>query len=166
MAEKAEGRTDSIKILGQDLELTVKTNGDAVVNMKKADFDAVLEEKGVTKEVRKVVQKAHDDIAQDVLRSERDWLLKINKGVKENDPKFVRSVEARLGGTGDGSMAIKLTGHKAHNGVDLKTHKPYTTHKWGTASITINYSPCPEMRKEGGLLDELSKQFEKAIPAK
>ena len=35
MAEKPE----SIKVLGQELDLTVKTNGEAVVSMKKADFD-------------------------------------------------------------------------------------------------------------------------------
>lgn len=159
-------KPETLKILGKDLDLTVKTNGEAVVSMKKSDFDSVLESKGVTKEVRKTVQQAHDEITSDVLKAENDWLLKANKGKKETDPKFIKSIEARLGGTGDGSMAIKLTAHKVHNGVDLKTKKPYSTHKWGVASVTLNYSLAADVRREGGLMEQIANDWKKALPAK
>lgn len=166
MAKEEAKSAGSLKILGQDLELTVKTNGEAVVSMKKADFDSILESKGVTKEVRKTVQAAHDEITADVLKAENEWLLKTNKGIKEDDPKFVKSIEARLGGSGDGSMAIKLTGHKVHTGKDIRSGKSYESHKWGIASVTLNYALASDLRKEGGMLDQISAAWQKALPSK
>jgi len=161
----AKDKVEKVTVLGKELELTVKKSGDAVVTMRKGDFDAILADKGVTKEVRETVRKAHDEIVADVLKFEKDYLLKTNKGKKEDAEGFVKSLETRLG-AGDGSMAVKLVPHKVHTGKDLKTQQPYTSHKWGVATVTLNYQFANTVRAEGGLLDEMSKAFEKALPAK
>lgn len=163
--EETASKVEKVTVLGKELELTVKKGGDAVVSMRKGDFDSVLADKGVTKEVRETVRKAHDEIVADVLKFEQDYLLKANKGKKENDESFIKSLETRLG-SGDGSMAVKLTPHKVHTGKDIKTGKPYTTHKFGVASVTLNYQFASEVRKEGGVLDQMSSAFEKALGGK
>ena len=160
--EDTASKAEKVTLLGKELELTHKSGGDAVVTMRKGDFDSVLAEKGVTKEVRETVRKAHDEIVSDVLKFEQDYLLKANKGKKEGDAGFVKSLEARLG-AGDSSMAVKLTPHKVHTGKDIKSGAPYTTHKWGVASVTLNYQFASDLRKEGGALDQISKSFEKAM---
>ena len=163
--EEAKEQTEKVTLLGKELELTVKKGGDAVINMRKGDFDSVLADKGVTKEVRETVRKAHDEITADVLKFEQDYLLKANKGKKEDASDYIKSIETRLG-AGDGSMAIKLVPHKVHNGKDIKSGKPYTTHKFGVATVTLNYQFAAEVRKEGGLLDSMSKAFEKSLAKK
>lgn len=163
--EAAAPKTEKVTVLGKELELTVKSGGDAVVTMRKGDFDSVLAEKGVTKEVRDTVRKAHDEIVSDVLKFEQDYLLKANKGKKEDGDGYIKSLETRLG-AGDGSMAVKLTPHKVHTGKDIKSGKPYTTHRFGVASVTLNYAYASEVRREGGLLDDISKSFEKALGGK
>lgn len=157
--------TTKVKVLGKDLELTVKKSGDAVVSMKKGDFDQILADKGVTKEVRETVRKAHDEIVEEVVKFEKDYILKANKGKKEDDPSYIKSLETRLG-SGDSSMAIKTTPHKVHTGKDIKTGEPYTTHKYGVVSVTLNYQYANEMRREGGLLDTVASDFEKALGGK
>lgn len=163
MAEKE--KTETVKVLGHDLELTIKKSGDAVATMRKGDFDAILADKGVTKEVRDVTRKAHDEIVAEVLKTEKDFLLKANKGKKEDAEGFVKSFETRLG-AGDGSMAIKLTPHKVHTGKDIKTGEPYTAHRWGVATVTLNYAFASELRKADGELDQISKAFETAMSKK
>lgn len=161
----AKDKVEKVTVLGKELELTVKKGGDAVVTMRKGDFDAILADKGVTKEVRETVRKAHDEIVSDVLKFEKDYLLKANKGKKEDAEGFIKSLETRLG-AGDGSMAVKLVPHKVHTGKDIKTGVGYESHKWGVATVTLNYAYAAEARREGGLLDEISKSFEKALPKK
>lgn len=165
MAKEEAGKVDKVNLLGKELELTVKSGGDAVISMRKGDFDAVLAEKGVTKEVRETVRKAHDEIVADVLKFESDYLQKANKGKKEDNEKYIKSLETRLG-SGDGSMAIKLTPHKVHTGKDIRTGKAYTTHKYGVASVTLNYAYAADVRREGGLLDQISKDFAKSLESK
>ena len=157
--------TTKVNLLGKELELTVKKGGDAVVTMRKGDFDAVLADKGVTKEVRDTVRKAHDEIVDEVAKFEKDYLLKANKGKKEDADGFIKSLETRLG-AGDGSMAVKMTPHKVHTGKDIKTGKAYTVHKYGVMTVTLNYSFAAEARKEGGLLDQISSDFEKSMSKK
>lgn len=161
----AKKEPEKVKLLGKELELTVKSGGDAVVTMRKGDFDDILKEKGVTKEVRDVVRSAHDAVVSEVTKFEKDYLLKANKGIKEDDPKFIKSLEARLG-NGDGSMTIKMIPHKVHTGKDIKSGKPYTTHTYGKVITTLNYSYCQEMRKEGGELDQIAAAFEKQLGGK
>ena len=133
-----------------------------MINMRKGDFDAVLADKGVTKEVRETVRKAHDEITADVLKFEQDYLLKANRGKKEDAADYIKSIETRLG-AGDGSMAIKLVPHKVHNGKDIRTGKSYCTHKFGVAQVTLNYQFASDLRKEGGLLDQMASAFEKSL---
>ena len=160
--EEKEATVSKVTVLGKELELTVKKSGDGVITMRKGDFDSILADKGVTKEVRDTVRKAHDEIVDEVTKFETEYLLKANKGKKEDSDGFIRSLETRLG-AGDGSMVVKMVPHKVHTGKDIKTGKPYTTHKYGVATVTLNYSFAAELRKEGGKLDEYAKSFEKAM---
>ena len=160
--EETASKVEKVALLGKELDLTVKKGGDAVVTMRKGDFDSILADKGVTKEVRETVRKAHDEIVDEVAKFESDYLLKANKGKKEDSDGFVKSLEVRLG-AGDGSMAVKMVPHKVHTGKDIKTGKPYTTHRYGVTTVTLNYSFAAEMRKEGGKLDQYATAFEKAM---
>lgn len=165
MAEAKEAKAQTIKLLGKELEVTVKKGGDAFATMRKGDFDAVLESKGVTKEVRDTIIKANDEIVSEVSKAETDFLLAANKGKKEDDPTFIKSFDARLG-AGNFSMSVKKIPHSVHSGKDIKTGKPYETHKWGRTIVTFNYQASADFRKEGGQADKEAEAFMKALGGK
>ena len=158
-------KPQTIKLLGKELEVTVKKTGDAFATMHKGDFDAVLAEKGVTKEVREVLTKANDEIVSEVSKAETEFLLAANKGKKEDDPSFIRSFDARLG-AGNFSMSVKKIPHQVHTGKDIKTGKPYESHKWGRTVVTLNFMASAEFRKEGGQADQEAKKFMDALSKK
>ena len=161
MADKPK----TIKFLGKECEVTVKKDGNAFASMHKGDFDTVLAEKGVTKEVRDVCTKAVDDIVSEVSAAETEFLLAANKGLKEDDPKYVKSFEARLG-SGNFAMTVSKVPHKVHTGTDIKTKEPYETHKYGITKFSVQFIAAPEFRKEGGQADKEAEAFMKSLGAK
>ena len=161
----ADKKPETIDILGKQCEVTIKKDGNAFSTLHKGDFDAVLAEKGVTKEVRDVCTKAVDDIVSEVSKAETEFLIAHNKGLKEDDPKYVKSFEARLG-SGNFSMSVSKIPHKVHTGTDIKTGKPYETHKYGITKFTVNVIAAPEFRKEGGQSDKEAEAFMKSLGAK
>lgn len=165
MAEASDVKTIAVKVLGKDLECKVnQKKQEAVVTMNKGDFDAILAEKGVTKEVRDTVRKAHDDIVCGVEQFEHDFLKSQNKGKKEGAEGFVKSIETRLG-KGDGAMSVKKIFHQVHKGMDMNTKKEFEKHHWGRTIVTLDYQFAKELKAADGQLqkhsDELMKMFDK-----
>lgn len=153
-----------ITLLGKELEVNVTSKGQAYANMRKGDFDAILDEKGITAAVRKSVTKAQDEIISEVSKAETEFLLAANKGKKEDDPSFIKSFDARLGAN-NFSMSVKKVVHTCNKGNAPGTNKPYENHIYGRTIVTLNYEAAAEMRKEGGQFDTEAKQFEKALTA-
>ena len=161
MAEAKETK-DTVEFLGKSCQVTRTDKGTTEkITMSKGDFDAVLEERGVTAEVRKVVKAAHDDIFKKVAELSRDRLLSVNKGKKLDDPDFVQRSYVVLG-KGDGAMETTLDVHKVRTGTDVRTKEPFTKEYWGTFSGTVGATLAQEIRQDGGLLSEISTAFEKA----
>ena len=155
----------TIELFGHKLDVNVTNKGAAYASLRKADFDAVLEEKGVTSKVRECVTKAQDEIISEVSKAETKFLLDANKGKKEDDPDFIKSFDARLGAN-NFSMSVKKVVHSVSSGKAPITGKPYETHHYGRTIVTLNYEAAAEMRKEGGQFDLEAKQFEKALGLK
>ena len=90
---------------------------------------------------------------------------------RQQAPAFeVRGVEAacfdaRLG-AGNFSMSVKKIPHQVHTGKDIKTGKPYESHKWGRTIVTLNFMASAEFRKEGGQADQEAKKFMDALSKK
>ncbi len=161
----AEAKKPTIDILGHTLDVNITNKGQAYATLRKADFDAVLDEKGVTSEVRKCVTKAQDEIISEVSKAETKFLLEANKGKKEDDPTFIKSFDARLGAN-NFSMSVKKVVHTFSSGKAPGTGKPYEKHDYGRTIVTLNYEAAAELRKEGGQFDLEAKQFEKALGLK
>lgn len=165
MPEIKKPEQEIVTLLGKECVAIRKSSGEDKIVMKKNDFDEILSSHGVTKEVRDVVRKADDAVAAEVLKFQSERLLKLNKGKKEGDKDFCPKSVIALG-SGSGAMEFELRPIVRHTGKDIKTGAPYTTVKYGTVKATKSYKFCPELTKEGGLLDQIEDQFAKVYGSK
>lgn len=161
MADKPE----TCEFLGKEAQIIKKSDGSEKIVVKTADANEILAGLGVTKEVREVVRKADDTIVQAAAELQRDRLLKLNKGKKEGDKGYTTK-STLVFGSGSGSLTTELIPHKVHNGKDIKTQTPYTNHKYGVFRVTKVYALCADLRKEGGLMDQMAADFNTAINGK
>ena len=153
---------ETVKFLGKDCIVTRRSDRSEKIVMSKGDFTDIMAEKGVTKEVLEVVRKADDEITAEALKFQADRLIKANKGLKEDDPKYTTKSCLVLG-AGTGALEYELIPHKVHSGMDPRTKQPYTSEKYGVCRVTKVYNLNRDLRKEGGLMDEISSMFEKSL---
>lgn len=138
-----------LEILGKPVEEATKKDGSTIYTMRSADFDAILADNGITKEVKATVSSATDLIAEAAVKF-------LHARCKEHEGE---KCVARLG-NGNLSQEIAIVGHKVHTGKDIRTGEPYTSEKFGVVTASLNYQFARAMRAEGGLLDEVAKDME------
>ena len=83
MAEKEKESAETVEFMGKTCKVVSKTNGTEKVIMSKTDFDDILNERGVTPQMREKIKQVDDDIVKEALKFSSDRLLKANKGLKE-----------------------------------------------------------------------------------
>lgn len=150
MAEKEAPKkpeATEIKVMGQPAMKTVLKDGTITVTMKKDQYCDILEKKGITSEVRKVMEDGLRDVAKEAIISAKDLCLK-NKGA---------NVEMRLG-TGSFSQNIKLTGHKEFNGRNPSSGEPIHTDHYGVVDAELALSWGKEFKGESGLLAQVANE--------
>ena len=161
MADKPE----IIKFMDKDAQVIRRSDGSEKIVVKTADANEIYAGLGVTAEVRNTIREADDKIVGAALKLQSERMLANNKGKKENDAGWMPRSELVFG-SGNGAIETEVTAHRAHTGKDIKTGEPYTSHKYGTIRVTKVYKACAELRKEGGLFDQIAKDFEKACAKK
>lgn len=150
MAEKeAPKKPDAteIKVMGQPAMKTILKDGTITVTMKKDQYNDILEKKGITAEVRKVMEDGLRDVAKDAIIAAKDMCLK-GKGA---------NVEMRLG-TGSFSQNIRLTGHKEFNGRNPSNGEPIHTDRYGVVDAELNLSWGRDFKGEDGLLKKVADE--------
>jgi len=162
---KEDNKPETVTLLGKECQAIRKTDGTDKVVMRSGDFAEILASHGVTKEVRDVVKKADDAIAEEVVKFQSERLLKLNKGKKEDAEGFVKKSIVTLG-QGSGAMEFELRPIVRHTGKDIKTGEPYTTVKYGQIRATKLYQFGAELRKDGGVLDKVEAEFTKVYGGK
>ena len=146
------------ELLGREVTETRKESKDGkleklIYSMTAKDYEAIQAERGVTKEVKKVITECQDAIA-------------------EAAAKFVsaRSLEnhqvpasIKLGGSTNLSMEVGIKPHQSFSGVKPGTTERYETERFGVLTMTLNANFSRPMRMEGGLCDEIAKAHEEAF---
>ena len=153
-----------IKIWGKECTVSRSSKGVETIRMSNSDFAEKLNELGVTKEVRDVVQKATDKLAEDSAIVVKDRIIEINKGKKPGDEGFIPRVEFQLG-SGKDSFETVIDALKIRDGKGIGG-KPYHTETYGSVTFTKNAGFAREARKEGGVLDQIQKQCMAAFAKK
>ena len=157
MADKETKKAEPVetKLLGKPAMKTILKDGTVTVTMKKDQYTDVLESKGITKEVVKVMEDGLREVAKEAITAAKDLCLK-NKGA---------NVELRLG-TGSFSQNIKLTGHKTFDGRNPSTGEPIHTDKYGVVDAELALAWGKEFKGEDGLLASVAKECQAFFEAK
>lgn len=153
--EAKKSEPTEIKLMGQPAIKTILKDGTIVATMKKANYDAILESKGITKEVTKAMESGLHSIAKDAILEAKDLCLK-NDGA---------NVELRLG-TGSFSQNIKFTGRKVYNGRNPATGEEIHTVKHGVVDAELNLAWGKEFKGEEGLLAQVANECTAFFEAK
>jgi hypothetical protein len=165
MADKEKETAETVEFMGKTCKIVTKTNGTEKVIMSKNDFDAILNEKGVTPQMRDKIRQVDDEIVQEALKFSSERLLKANKGLKDDDPKFISKGQMILG-QGSGSITTTITPHRVWNGVDRETKKPISRDYYGEVEVTKGYAFGHDARKPGGIVSAIQDAFERRYGVK
>lgn len=165
MAEKEKESAETVEFMGKTCKVVSKTNGTEKVIMSKTDFDDILNERGVTPQMREKIKQVDDDIVKEALKFSSDRLLKANKGLKDDDPKFISKGMMVLG-SGSGAITTTITPHRIWNGVDRETKKPISKHYYGEVEVTKSYAFGHDARKPGGIVAAVQDAFERRYGVK
>jgi len=150
MAEKEAPKkpeATEIKVMGQPAMKTILKDGTITVTMKKDQYNDILEKKGITAEVRKVMEDGLRDVAKDAIIAAKDMCLK-GKGA---------NVEMRLG-TGSFSQNIKLVGKKCFSGRNPATGEEIHKTNYGVVNAELNLAFGKDFKGEGGLLQQVADE--------
>lgn len=147
----------TFELLGRPVTENVKKDKDGkiekiIYSMTNKDFDAIQAERGVTKEVKKVVAECRDVITEAAAKF-------VSARSLENGQ--VR-VDVKLGNQ-DGAMEVKIDPYKKFTGKKPGTDETYETERFGTVTVVYNATISRELRKEGGVMDEIASAHEAAF---
>ena len=156
---------ETVEFMGKTCKVVRKTNGTEKISMSKQDFDAILNDRGVTQQMRDKIREVDDEIVKEALKFSSDRLLKANKGLKDDDPKFVQKGVMILG-SGSGSITTTITPHRVWNGVDRETQKPIHRDYYGEVEVTKAYAFGHDARKPGGIVAMVQDAFERRYGVK
>lgn len=120
------------------------------IRLGKKPYEQVLDQLGVTPEVRKVVVNAMGAIDRAALPVLKDVLLKDQNG---------ESASMTLG-QGAFSKDYGMRGQVHHKGKSPATGLPYETTKYGVISATTYMPFDRELRAEGGLCNQVANECE------
>lgn len=162
MAKEEAKAPESVQFMGKECLVTKRSDGSERIAMRKSEYEGLLEGFGVTKEVREQVRSADDAITKEAAEFLSKRLLKANKGKKEGADGYVPKAELVLGG-GNCGMEYELIPHRHHTSVDMKTKEKRESDKFGIFRVTKIIQMSAEIRKEGGLLDQIATDFEKSF---
>ena len=163
--EEEKTPAETVEFLGKVCKVTRKTNGDEKIVMTKSDYDDILTDRGVTPQMRDKIKEVDDEIVKEALKFSSERLLKTNKGLKDDDPNFIRRGMMVLG-QGSGAITTTITPHRVWNGVDRQTQKPVTKHYYGECEVTKSYAFGHDARKPGGIVSSIQDAFEKRYGVK
>lgn len=166
MAEKETTKApETVQFMDKECVVTTHSDGTERIQMRKGDYESILDGFGITKEVRAKQKEVDDIITENAAKFLDKRLHKLNKGKKETDESFIRKSELALGG-GNTAMRFSMMPIKRHTSVDLKTGEKRETVTGGVFRVTKCYQFAQKMREEGGLLDQIAQGFEKEFVKK
>lgn len=163
--EETKEAAETVEFLGKTCKVVRKTNGTEKVIMSKSDYDQVLTDRGVTPQMREKIKEVDDEIVKEALKFSSDRLLKANKGLKDDDPKFISKGMMVLG-QGSGAITTTIIPHRIWNGVDQQTKKPVSRDYYGEVEVTKAYAFGHDARKPGGIVAAVQEAFEKRYGVK
>ena len=129
------------------LDMPVERDDKGAFKVTKQDFQAYLEKKGINEEVRKKIETAQNEVIEESAKFLKDFV------VKEKTPQMIKF------GSGDNSLKVTLHGKREFPSMTNPAEK---TTKFGGLTVTVNKKAPSVMRHEGGLIDQISKDIEKA----
>lgn len=150
MAEKEAPKKPEaveVKLLGEPAMKTILKDGTVTVTMKKDQYNDILEKKGITAEVRKVMEDGLRDVAKDAIIAAKDLCIK-GKGA---------NVELRLG-TGSFSQNIKLVGKKCFSGRNPATGEEIHKTNYGVVNAELSLAWGRDFKGEDGLLQKVADE--------
>lgn len=165
MAKEEKDATETVEFMGKTCKVVLKTNGTEKIIMSKTDFDQILTDRGVTPQMRDKIKEVDDELVKETLKFSSDRLLKANKGLKDDDPKFIKKGVVVLG-SGSGSISTEIVPHRVWNGVDRDTKKPISKDYYGEVSVTKTYAFGHDARKPGGIVSAVQEAFERRYGVK
>lgn len=139
---------EEIKFLGQKATKTITKDG-VVIDLRKAEYDSLLEQKGITKEVVQSVTTGLQDICSDAVKAAKDISIK-SKG---------QNVHVRLG-KGAFSQEIDFIARRETNRRNPATNEPIHKVEFGVVKATLNLPWGKTMKGDDGLLAEIAKEME------
>ena len=166
MAEKETTKApETVQFMDKECVVTTHSDGTERIQMRKGDYESILDGFGITKEVRAKQREVDDVITENAAKFLEKRLHKINKGKKEDSEGFIKKSELALGG-GNTAMKFSMMPVKRHTSVDMKTGEKRETVSCGVFKVTKCYQFAQKMREEGGLLDQIAESFAKDFGAK
>lgn len=139
---------EEIKFLGKKATKTITKDG-IVVDVRKAEYDSLLEEKGITEEVVKSVTAGLQDICSDAVKAAKDISVKSDG----------QNVHVRLG-KGNFSQEIDFLARRETNRRNPATNEPIHKIEYGVVKATLNLPWGKAMKGEDGLLVSVAKEME------
>lgn len=147
MAEIKRPESEAITFADMPAKKTVRSNGEITVTVNNKEY---FEQLGIDPAVRKEVTEKVEAMVAKTLKATSDLSLKSN----------CANVEVRLG-QGPFSMVHELQSKYQRGGVNPATKQPYAP-KYGRVVSTFNMPYGKALKVEGGLLEEIEKDHEKA----
>lgn len=142
------------KVLGQNL-VEGKPGEFSLEGGQKA-WHAILEEKGVTEEVRRTVVETVGQLAEECYKVEGQIL-------KDNEELDRATINC---GTGNFALDTSIVRHRHHSGQHPTTKEPFEADRFAIPSIGLEIRVPGALRKEGGVLAELEADFSKRFAKK
>jgi hypothetical protein len=139
--------SEAITFAEMPAKKTVRTDGSITVSVNNKDY---FDKLGIDPAVRKEVTEKVDEMVAKTLKATSELSLK-------ND---CANVEVRLG-QGAFSMVHELKSKYQRGGLNPATKKPFEP-KYGQVTSTFNMPYGKAIKVEGGLLEEIEKDHEKA----
>lgn len=139
---------EEIKFLGKKATKTITKDG-VVIDLRKAEYDSLLEEKGITEEVVKSVTTGLQEIASDAIVAAKDISIK-SKG---------QNVHVRLG-KGSLSQEIEFIARRETNRRNPATNEPIHKIEYGVVKATLNLPWGKAMKGDDGVLVSVGKEMD------
>ena len=146
------------ELLGREVTEVRKETKDGkleklLYTMTAKDYEAIQAERGVTKEVKKVITECQDAIAEAAAKF-------VSARSLENQQV---PAQIKLGGSTNLAMEVSIKPHQTFSGVKPGTTERYETERFGVLTLSMNANFSRPMRMEGGLCDEIAKAHEEAF---